>query len=130
MSVKQSIASINEAIWSRKSGRLLLLHINILIFSFMGIFSKSAANVWKENGGVSLTFLMFLGLMLLTSGVYALFWQQSIKHFDIHVAYVHKTVSIIWSLLWALLFFSEKLTPGNVIGAALIIVGLGVLQRE
>lgn len=44
--------------------------------------------------------------------------------------YAHKAVYNIWSLLWAVLIFSEQITIGNIIGTMLIIVGIVVMQDE
>ena len=68
--------------------------------------------------------------MLINCTVYALFWQQNLKYFDVNVAYAHRSVYNVWSLLWAVLIFSEKITVGNVIGTVLIIGGILVMQSE
>ncbi len=113
-----------------KNRNILILHFNILIFSLTGIFSKCAANSVNENGIFCLTTFLFGGLMLLNCGIYAIFWQQTLKRFDVHVAYAHKAVYNIWSLLWAVLIFSEHITVGNIIGTILIIMGIVVMQNE
>lgn len=109
---------------------LLLLHFNILIFSLTGIFSKCAANSVNQNGIFDFHTMLFGALMLLNCGIYAIFWQQTLKRFDVHVAYAHKAVYNIWSLLWAVLIFSEHITIGNIIGTVLIILGLVVMKDE
>lgn len=110
--------------------RFLLLHLSILLFSLTGIFSKLAANSINEVGIFHINTVIFAGLMLLNCAVFALFWQQNLKHFDVNVAYAHRSVYNVWSLLWAVLIFSEKVTVGNVIGTVLIIVGILVMQSE
>ena len=109
---------------------ILLLHFNIFIFSLTGIFSKCAANSVNENGVFSVTTVLFGCLMLLNCGIYAFFWQQTLKKFDVHIAYAHKAVYNVWSLLWAVMIFSEHITVGNIIGTALIIIGIVVMQNE
>lgn len=113
-----------------KAKRLLILHINILLFSFTGIFSKLCANSIGENGIFSVYTVIFAGLILLNCGIYALFWQQNLKHFDVNVAYAHRSVYNIWSLLWSVLIFSEKITIGNIFGTVLIIAGIWVMRSE
>lgn len=108
---------------------LLALHGSILLFSFTGVFSKSAANSALAHGLLDVRTLLCLGLMVLLCGLYALLWQQSLKRFDMNVAYAHRSVYHVWSLLWAILIFHERLTPGNVIGAGLIIAGALVLHH-
>lgn len=113
-----------------KTKRLLLLHLNVLLFSLTGIFSKLAANNISQNGVFHIYTVLFAGLMLLNCGIYAVFWQQNLKYFDVNVAYAHRSVYNIWSLIWAVLIFSEPVTVGNIIGTALIIGGIQVMQGE
>ena len=110
--------------------QILFLHISILIFSLTGIFSKITANSINENGVFHIWTFVFFGLMLLNCGIYALFWQQNLKHFEVNVAYAHRCVYNVWSLLWAFLVFSENITVGNMIGTVLIIAGILVIQSE
>jgi len=110
--------------------RLLLLHFNILLFSMTGIFSKMAANSMNANGIFSWKTMIFVVLMILNCAIYAIFWQQTLKSFEVNVAYAHRAVYNIWSLLWAVLIFEESVTPGNVIGVIFIIMGIWVIQSE
>lgn len=110
--------------------RFVLLHLSILLFSATGIFSKLVANSINYHGIFHVNTIIFAGLMLINCAVYALFWQQNLKYFDVNVAYAHRSVYNVWSLLWAVLIFSEKVTVGNVIGTALIIGGILVIQSE
>ncbi len=110
--------------------RFLLLHFSILLFSVTGIFSKLAANSINGFGLFHINTVIFAGLMLINCAVYALFWQQNLKRFDVNVAYAHRSVYNIWSLLWAVLIFSEKITIGNIIGTIFIIAGILVMQSE
>ncbi len=114
----------------KKTKRLFILHINIMLFSFTGIFSKLTANSIGKNGIFNVCTLVFAGLMLVNCGIYAIFWQQNLKHFDVNIAYAHRSVYNIWSLLWSVLIFSEKITIGNILGTALIITGIWVMQSE
>ena len=113
-----------------KTKRLCILHINILIFSFTGIFSKLTANSIGAHGIFSIHTALFAALILINCGIYALFWQQNLKHFDVNLAYAHRSVYNIWSLLWSVLIFSEIITIGNILGTILIIAGIWVKQSE
>lgn len=110
--------------------KLLFLHVNILLFSTTGIFSKMAANNISVNGIFDIRTFVFAGMMLLNCLIYALFWQQNLKHFEVNVAYAHRSVYNVWSLLWAVLIFDEKVTTGNIIGVMLIVIGVWVIQSE
>ncbi len=113
-----------------KTKRLLILHLNILLFSFTGIFSKLCANSIGRSGVFSINTFIFAGLILINCGIYAIFWQQNLKHFDVNIAYAHRSVYNVWSLLWSVLIFSERITVGNVLGTVLIIAGIWVMQSE
>ena len=36
----------------------------------------------------------------------------------------HKAVTVVWGILWGALFFHESITPGKLIGAAVIVAGV------
>lgn len=114
----------------QKTKQLLILHLNILLFSFTGIFSKLCAGNIAEKGAIDIRTFVFAGLILINCGIYAAFWQQNLKHFDVNVAYAHRSIYNIWSLLWAVLVFSEKITVGNICGTGLIIAGIWVIQSD
>lgn len=114
----------------QKAKQLLILHLNILLFSFTGIFSKLCAGSVTENGVLDIRTLVFAALILINCGIYAVFWQQSLKHFDVNIAYAHRAVYNIWSLLWSVLIFCEKITIGNIFGTVLIIIGIWIMQKE
>ena len=59
-------------------------------------------------------------------GIYAVVWQQIIKKLPLTLAYANKAVTVIWGLIWGLLFFGEKITPLKVIGAVIVITGIAV----
>ena len=110
--------------------RYILLHLNILIFSLTGIFSKLLAENINKYGLFHTNTFIFFTLILLNCVFYALFWQQNLKYFEVNVAYAHRAVYNIWSLLWAIFIFSEQLTLGNIIGTMLIICGILVMKNE
>jgi drug/metabolite transporter (DMT)-like permease len=123
MTMKKTIPKSNTK-------QILLLHSSILIFSTTGIFSKLAAININNNGVFHIWTFIFAGLMLFDCGIYALFWQKNLKHFEMNVAYAHRSIYNVWSLLWAVVIFSEEITLGNVVGTSLIIIGVLVIQNE
>ena len=109
---------------------LFLLHLNVLIFSFTGVFSKLAAESIRANGLFSVRTILWGMLIVINCAVYAVFWQYILKLFDVNVAYSHSSVYNIWSLIWAWLIFSEPINPGNLVGTILIIAGIWVIRNE
>lgn len=99
---------------------ILALQLLLLFYSLAGILSKLAA-------GVDFLSIEFLGLyigILAILGIYAIGWQQILKRLPLTTAYSNRAVTVVWGILWGLLFFSEPVTLGRVIGAAIIIVGI------
>lgn len=102
----------------------LILHLNILLFSFTGVFSK-LASVQYNKGGLENPWLYVCAfLMLANCGVYALAWQRVIKKFDLHIAFANRSVYLIWSQVWAVLIFRETLTVKNICGLLVVLVGV------
>ena len=62
--------------------------------------------------------------MILLLGIYAVIWQQVLKHLPLVFAYANKAVTVIWGLLWGYLIFSEEVTPNKVLGAVIVIAGI------
>lgn len=112
-----------------KAKNYILLHLNILLFSFTGVFSKAASVQFNRHGLTSIWLYLFLFLMVLNCFIYALAWQKVIKRFDLNVAYANKTVYLIWSQVWAVIIFHENLTLQNIIGLLVVFVGVMVVQR-
>ena len=57
-------------------------------------------------------------------------WQQIIKKFDISVASANKAMAVLWSMLWAILFFHDNITINNVIGIVIIIIGTLIVNSD
>ena len=110
--------------------RYLLLHFNILLFSFTGVFSKAASSWYNREGLFSLPLYLFLGLMVLNCMIYALAWQKTIKYFDLNIAYANKSVYLLWSQLWAVVIFGETLTFRNILGLLIVLIGVLVVQWD
>ncbi len=113
----------------KKTNRIaifLLLHILLLVFSFSGVFSKMAAG----QEFLSLKFCLCYGGVLLVLGIYAICWQQIIKRMPLTLAYANKAVTVIWGMIWGMLFFSESITIQKVIGAVVVIAGVVLYSIE
>ncbi|HEX2938095.1 MAG TPA: transporter [Ruminiclostridium sp.] len=85
---------------------VIILQLIIVIYTCSGIAAKFASHY----NFLSLGFIICYGIEIVILGVYALFWQQAIKKFDLSVAYANRGVAIFWSLVWSALIFSEKVT--------------------
>lgn len=95
----------------------------VLIYTLASIFAKLASG--QEL--FSFRFLLFTGLELLVLFLYALLWQQVIKKTELTVAYANREMYLLWSLLWAAVFFQNEITPANFLGCLLVIAGTIVI---
>ena len=105
---------------------IVFLQLSILILSLAGIFAKKASAV----GFLSVEFITYYCLIIFIMGVYAILWQQIIKKFELSVAYANKGTIIIWTFMWAVLFFQETITVNNILGAALVIAGIVLVFKD
>lgn len=98
----------------------LLLHLILLMLSIGGIFSKLAA----KQEFLSLPFILFYAVSLMLLFVYALAWQQILKHIPLTVAYANKGMGLIWGMIFGNIFFSEIITFNMIIGAVIVFIGI------
>ncbi len=106
---------------SKRIGALLALHAVLFLYSFTGILGKFAA----EYDVLSLPFLAYYAGVIALLGIYALAWQQVIKHLPLTTAFANKAITVLWGMLWGLLIFGESINAWKVIGG--IVVAMGVI---
>ena len=104
----------------------LLLHIILFGISLSSVCSKMAA----KQEFLSFKFMLFYGLVLFILFVYAIAWQQVLKKLPLVTAYANKAVTVIWGLVFGLVFFQEKITVQKVIGAVIIILGVYLIVSD
>lgn len=105
---------------------IVKLQAVVIIYTLASIFAKLASG----EAFFSIKFIVFIGLELATLFVYAIAWQQVIKRTYLSVAYANREMYLLWSLLWAAVFFHNKITPANVAGCALVIAGTFLITGE
>lgn len=98
----------------------IILHLILLVYSLGGICSKLAAG----KTCLSFEFCLFYGLVILNLGIYAILWQQIIKQIPLNVAYANKAVTLVWGMVWGVIFFKESISLSNIIGAAVVLSGV------
>lgn len=104
----------------KKLKTIFLLHILLLVFSLSGVCSKLAASEEFLSFRFCLCYAGVIGIL----GIYAIAWQQIIKNLPLTTAYANKAVTVVWGIVWGVLFFSEQITPGKIIGAIIVIAGV------
>lgn len=106
--------------------KYIRLHATILVYSITSILIKLASG----QGFMSKGYILLYGGMIFVLGLYALLWQQVIKLFDPSVAYCNKSVTTIWTIVYGHFIFGEEIHLNNIVGAAIIIGGIVLANRE
>ena len=106
--------------------QIVLIQLAVIIYTFSGIAGKAAAGY----DIMSMGFILFIGLELFILACYAVVCQQIIKRFPLSLAYVNRATAIFWSMLWASLFFKERITWQNILGVVVIFAGIMVVNSD
>lgn len=109
-----------------KLKNIVLLQGVIVIYTVSSIMSKKAS----ASGGDPLRFLFFLGMEFAALGVYAILWQQMIKRFELSVAYANRSMAVVWSMVWAVVFFHDTITIQNIAGVVLVVAGTLIINTD
>lgn len=104
----------------------LLLHLIFLIYSISSIFGKYASG----ESFLSLRFCLFYFLSIFLLGFYALAWQQILKYMPLTIAYTNRAVTTVWGVIWGVVLFKERITPGKIVGLIMVCVGIYIYSRE
>ncbi len=98
----------------------LILHVSVLLNSMSGVASKMAGRYPL----LSMGFVFYYGLDLLLIFAFALVWQQVLSHMSLTFAITNRPIRVIYSLIWSVLIFREKVTPLMVVGVLVILTGV------
>ncbi|MDO5156760.1 MAG: transporter [Eubacteriales bacterium] len=109
----------------QKIKKYCLLYIALLIYSASTICAKFAA-----SQSMLIKIVVFFGLEFICLGVYAIFWQQVLKHFSLVTAMASKGVVVIFNLIWSVILFGETISLANILGAAIIIFGIWMVSSD
>ena len=109
---------------NKRAVDILMLQLSVMVYSL----STVAANMASKNEFLSLGYIFFFGLDFVILAFYAILWQQVIKKFELSIAYANKSVTLVWSMLWNFLIFSQGITPGKVCGVLLVMAGVIIMN--
>lgn len=90
------------------------------IYSLSTVCSKFASQKEPGSAAFILLYVAIIGLL----GFYAICWQQIIKQLPLTTAFANKAVTVVWGIIWGAVFFHERITPGKLLGAAIVIAGV------
>ena len=105
---------------SKNTKTIIALNILLLFFSLSGVLSKVASG----QPFLSVKFILCYGTLLFIMFVYAIGWQQIIKRLPLTTAYANRAVTVVWGIVWGLVFFGEKISAGKIAGAVIVILGV------
>lgn len=111
----------------------MILHLLIAFNSLGGVLAKYASEVKDVFGIVSLAFIGVYAAEIFVLFVYAIVWQQVLKHIPLTTAFCNKSVGMIWTTMWGILLFKEGLPSiPEFAGVIIVIIGviLVVMSRE
>ena len=105
---------------------ILLIQAAVIVYTGSGICSKMTANYPAMSG----KWIFWILLEVICLGIYAIFWQQIIKRYDLSIAYANRAFAIFWSMLWAFLIFRERVTLKNILGVVVIFAGIMLVNQD
>lgn len=104
----------------------LLLHALLAVHSLTGVCSKMAS----RQEFLSPKFILFYALVIANLGIYAIVWQQLLKHLNLTTAFCNKAVTILWGILWGVLFFQEAIHWTMLLGGVIVIIGVIMVVKS
>ena len=105
---------------------ILALQLVVMLYTLSSVAAKMASG----QAFLSLPFIVYYGVEILILGFYAIAWQQIIKRCDVSVAYANRSMCILWSLVWTVIFFHEALTVKNIIGVLIVFAGTMIVNSD
>ena len=105
---------------------ILALQLVVMLYTLSSVAAKLASG----QAALSLPFFIYYGVEILILGIYAIAWQQIIKRCDLSVAYANRSMAILWSLVWTVIFFHESLTVKNIIGVLIVFAGTMIVNSD
>ena len=105
---------------------ILALQLVVMLYTLSSVVAKMASG----QAFLSLPFIVYYGVEILILGFYAIAWQQIIKRCDLSVAYANRSMAILWSLVWTVIFFHEALTVKNIIGVLIVFAGTMIVNSD
>lgn len=104
----------------------ILMHFSFLIYCSYAVIGKFASGLEF----LSLKFIAVYAGVFMILGIYAVLWQQVLKHISLTTAIANKAVTIIWGLAAGYFLFGEGITVQKITGAVLILAGIVILSTE
>lgn len=109
-----------------KLNSIFFMHTAFLIYCLYPLLGKFATRYELLSFPFMALYFVVFGVLF----VYAILWQQVLKKIPLTTAIANKSITIVWGVLFGLLFFEEKVSLKMAVGAALILSGILILSTE
>lgn len=96
-----------------------------ILFSLSSVFMKYASS--EETLFLK---LFFFGCSIGVLGIFSLLWQKLLNKADLSKAYMFKSTTLIWSLIYGMLFFGENIAISKVLGIIITMIGMIIIVGE
>jgi drug/metabolite transporter (DMT)-like permease len=107
---------------------------NLYALAIAAIVFESLSSTVLKLGGLhpflSPMYLFYFGLAMVIMAIYAVAWQLLLERLPLTTAYLRKGLTYTLIFVWAALFFQEVITLKQIIGMAVIIVGMVVSMSD
>ena len=117
-----------ERTWSvmvKNKKTYVILFLAVVFYSMVSVFSKKAS---AFETVFSWGFVFNYGIALAILAVYAVIWQYVLTKLPLSVAYMYKGYSYLFTIIWAVTIFGEKLSWRQILGTVIIIIGVMISQ--
>ena len=105
---------------------LLFMHLSFLVYAIYPLLGKFATRYEMLSVQFILLYCVVFGVLF----VYALLWQQVLKRVPLSTAIANKSMTIVWGMVFGLVFFGEKISLKMIVGTILILSGILILSTE
>ncbi|MBQ3393365.1 MAG: EamA family transporter [Lachnospiraceae bacterium] len=110
--------------------RFLSKRRNIILLALVAVFMESLTSPCLKLGGqypfMSPGYIMWFCIAVLILGFYAVCWQLILEKIPLTTAYLRRGLSYILVFLWAHVIFHETITWKQILGIAVITLGMVV----
>ena len=107
---------------------------NLYALAIVAIVFESLSSTVLKLGGqypfLSAGYLFFFCLAVGIMALYAVAWQLLLERLPLTTAYLRKGLTYVLIFVWAGVFFHEQIQPKQIIGMAVIIVGMVVSMSD
>ena len=107
---------------------------NLYALAIVAIVFESLSSTVLKLGGqypfLSAGYLFFFCLAVGIMALYAVAWQLLLERLPLTTAYLRKGLTYVLIFVWAAVFFHEQIQLKQIIGMAVIIVGMVVSMSD